>query len=190
MRSQQSLLRIVLASVWALSLLNQASRGGDQPPLAPAYRISRDSGHPWRPPFGLERIGQPIVILIEAAAQPEPGNYFVTAFASRKQGASYPVSFSTKPPYSARVTLDRDADQLVLSRDRVPPEKPLELARHDIRLPDFEAEAIARPDEIVNPVNLGTILVPSGWLLLGPGQSAKLETAAISRAQGLRAHSH
>ena len=52
-----------------------------------------------------------------------------------------------------------------------------------IHFPEFEAEAIARPDVIINPVDLGTILVPSGWLLLGPGQSATLETAAISRTQ-------
>ena len=33
----------------------------------------------------------------------------------------------------------------------------------------------------MNPVDLGTILVPSGWLLLGPGQSAVLDVAAIGR---------
>ena len=33
----------------------------------------------------------------------------------------------------------------------------------------------------MNPVDLGAILVPAGWLLLGPGQTAKLEAAAISR---------
>ncbi len=33
----------------------------------------------------------------------------------------------------------------------------------------------------MNPVNLGAVLVPSGWLLLGPGQSATLDVAAIGR---------
>ena len=84
-------------------------------------------------------------------------------------------------PYSAHVTLDRGADLVILSKDRESPEKPVELAREAVRLADFEAESIARPDKIINPVDLGAILVPSGWLLLGPGQTATLETAAISR---------
>ena len=122
-----------------------------------------------------------MVIVVEAAARPEPANYFITAFAKGKQGASYPVSFPAKPPYAARVTVERETDEVAFSRDRKPPDKPVELARQAIHFPDFEAESIARPDEIINPVDLGTILVPSGWLLLGPGQTATLETAAISR---------
>ncbi len=59
--------------------------------------------------------------------------------------------------------------------------KPVELARQTIRLPEIEADAVAIPDHIVNPVDLGTILVPAGWLLLGPGQTATLEIAALSR---------
>ncbi len=54
-----------------------------------------------------------------------------------------------------------------------------------IEVPEFEADAIARPDDVVNPVDLGTILVPSGWLLLGPSQSATLDVAAISRRRDL-----
>jgi hypothetical protein len=36
----------------------------------------------------------------------------------------------------------------------------------------------------VNPVDLGTILVPAGWFLIGPGQTAEVEVAAISRRAG------
>jgi hypothetical protein len=164
----------------ALGLRASAS---DQADRRPAYKITLDPGHPWRPPFGLDRIGRPVQVLIEAADRPEPANYFVTGFSKGKQGASYSVRFSTESPYSARVTLDRDVDELVLSRDQTPPEKPFELARQAIRVPEFEAEAIARPDVIANPVDLGAILVPSGTLLLGDEQSAKVETAAISRTQ-------
>ncbi len=57
----------------------------------------------------------------------------------------------------------------------------VELARQAIQSPEIEADAFARPDTIVNPVDLGTILVPAGWLLLGPGQSATLDLAVISR---------
>jgi hypothetical protein len=45
----------------------------------------------------------------------------------------------------------------------------------------FEADAIAHSLTPSNPVDLGTLLVPEGWLLLGPGQTAQLDVAAISR---------
>jgi len=45
---------------------------------------------------------------------------------------------------------------------------------------DFEADAIARAETPINPVDLGAILVPEDWLLLGPGQVAEVEVAAIS----------
>ncbi len=187
MRSRRTFSKVVLACavpILASSLTSATAQPVDR---QSEYRVAIDAGHPWRPPFGLSRIGQPVQVLVQANARPEPANYFITAFWKGVAGPSYPVGFSTAPPYSARVTLDRDADLVVLSRDRKPPDKPVELARESIRVPEVEAESVARPDVIINPVDLGTILVPSGWLLLGPGQSATLETAAISRAAELAA---
>ncbi len=46
----------------------------------------------------------------------------------------------------------------------------------------FQADAIARPDHIIHPVDLGTILVPSDWLLLADGQTGSVDVAAISRS--------
>ena len=45
----------------------------------------------------------------------------------------------------------------------------------------FEADAAAEAESIVNPVDLGTVLVPHGWLLLGPDQAAVVRVAAFSR---------
>ena len=64
-------------------------------------------------------------------------------------------------------------------------EKPIELVRQVIQCPGLEADAIAVPDSVINPVDLGTILVPSGWLVLGPGQVPTLECAAICRTRKL-----
>lgn len=47
--------------------------------------------------------------------------------------------------------------------------------------PPFEAEALARPRDVINPVDLGAILVPKNWLLLGAGQDGIVDLAAISR---------
>jgi hypothetical protein len=52
-----------------------------------------------------------------------------------------------------------------------------------VRWPEIEAEAIARPDRQINPVDLGTILVPHNWLLLAAGQTAVIDMAAISRSR-------
>jgi len=149
------------------------------------YQIHLDAGHPWRPPFGLDRVGRPITAVVETGARPSPATYALGVFVKGKEVGRHPVQFPIKPPYSARVTLESDADELVLSSVPKPAEKPVELARQAVHLPEFEADAIARPDRVVNPVDLGTILVPSGWLLLGPGQSATLEIAAISRTRDL-----
>src|SRR5205814_7912154 len=93
------------------------------------------------------------------------------------------VHFPAGPPYSARVPLESEADEMILSAVSSPGGKPVELVRQAIPNPNLEAEAIARADLVVNPVDLGTILVPADWLLLGPGQSASLDVAAISRAR-------
>ncbi len=45
----------------------------------------------------------------------------------------------------------------------------------------FEADAVADPETIVNPVDLGAILPPHGWLLLGPDMRANVRVAIFSR---------
>jgi hypothetical protein len=73
-----------------------------------------EPGHPWRPPFGLDRIGQPLAPGVEPTAP-------------------------------------------------------------------FEADAVAQADRVINPVDLGTILVPADWLLLADWQKGTIDIAAICR---------
>ena len=51
--------------------------------------------------------------------------------------------------------------------------------------PPFEADAVARPDHVWNPVDLGAILVPKDWLLLEGSQDGVVDIAAISRGQDI-----
>jgi len=185
MASRLILLKIALACAFPLAGACSATSGEDAPRSGPVYQIHRDAGHPWRPPFGLERIGRPITAVIETGEQPRAANYALAVFLKGKEVDRLPVRFPNNPPYSARVTLAHDADELVLFSVSKSAARPVELARQAIDLPEFAADAVARPDSVVNPVDLGTILVPSGWLLLGPGQSATLEFAAISRTRDL-----
>ena len=58
--------------------------------------------------------------------------------------------------------------------------RPVALSRAAVEFPDVEAEATARPEEGIRPVNLGTIFVPHDWLILAAGQKTILDIAAIS----------
>jgi hypothetical protein len=178
---------LALASAWQSAGASPDAIREDPTRSGPTYRINLDAGHPWRPPFGLDRVGCPITAVVEASARPDQAIYVLSALSNGKQAGHFPVTFSAAPPYSARVTFASGADELVLTSKPAPPQQPIELARQTIRVPEFEADAIAAPDGLINPVDLGTILVPSGWLLLGPGQSATVEIAAISRIQDLPA---
>ncbi len=163
-------------ALW-VTVIGLVSRTADASNPTTTYQVRLDTGHPWRPPFGLDRIGRPIAVVVEANAAGAQSHYRLTALVRGREVGRYPIQLPASPPYSARVVLDAFADELVLSTvtDSV------ELARQAIHLPEIEADAVARPDTIINPVDLGTILVPSGWLLLGPGQPATLDLAVISR---------
>jgi len=47
--------------------------------------------------------------------------------------------------------------------------------------PPLEAEAVAWPDKLVHPVDLGVIFPPANWLLLAGGQQANVEVLALLR---------
>jgi hypothetical protein len=171
----------------ALALTSHAAIGALPPDPPPVYHLRLDASHPWRPPFRLDRVGQPIAAVVESSARPGPAVYTIQAFLNGNLVGSQTLSFTKNAPYSARVTLEGviAADELVISATTEKTSKQAELVRQRIALPEFEADAVAIPDRLVNPVDLGTILVPAGWLLLGPGQTATLEVAAISRTRDL-----
>jgi hypothetical protein len=148
------------------------------------YQVRVEHSHPWRPPFGLDRVGQPFVAIVQTSEPPTGTEHVLTLLDHGKVVSRHEVRFPMVPPYAARVAITGDGDELVLSAALGPKgAKAVELVRRPIDIADIEAEAIARPDQVVNPVDLGTILVPNDWLLLGPGQSATLEVAAFSRTR-------
>ncbi len=148
MKSRLTHLTIALFFTCLLAVSTSEASADDQTDRQPAFKITLDPGHPWRPPFGLERIGRAVQVVVEARDRPEAANYFVTSFLKGKQGPSYPVCFSAESPWFARVTLEHDADELALERDRKPPEKPVELARQVIRASGIRrgSNRSARPD--------------------------------------------
>ena len=161
------------AMLWLISSETHAAKE--------AYAISVQSGHPWRPPFGLDRVGIPINLVIESSQPPRHSGYLLTILHQGKEVGRHTLSFTAKPPFSATVTIKEYGDEAVLSVEKANETGKLELTRQLIHIPKAELDAVARPDSVTNPVDLGTILLPHGWLLLGPGQGGGLDIAAICR---------
>jgi hypothetical protein len=158
------------------------ARASEAERTRPAAQIRIDRGHPWRPPFGLDRVGRPLTVVVEISGDRQPSpQYNLVAYRSGKETARAALVLTGKAPYVCRRSFDPWPAELVVearSRDGAV----TELARQTIDSVPFEAEAIARPQEAVNPVDLGAIFVPSDWLLLSDGQAGRIDVAAISRA--------
>jgi len=154
-------------------------------------QIRLESHHPWRPPFGLERVGEPVSVVVEVTSEKVPyREYWLAALLEGKeidrQAFNLSGHYSTgQSPYTGKATFAVYPDELVLFAKCKFQGEPTEVARTKVSLPRFEAEAAVRPDTIVNPVDLGTILPPNDWLLLPSGQKGSLELAALSRASDL-----
>jgi hypothetical protein len=161
-----------------------------------AVKVRVDQGHPWRPPFGLERVGARPVAHVELDAQNEPqGSYYMTAYQNGHAERRYPLAFqrnrslyegkgfapTVQSPFYARVELTSIPSALVVEVECEGTRQ--EVARQTIRWPQVEADAVAGPDRTTNPVDLGAILPPHDWLLLTPGQTAVIRVAALSRAR-------
>ena len=61
------------------------------------------------------------------------------------------------------MTLSQPFDEVILFAKCRFEGAPVEVARQKVTLPELETEAVARPDKLINPVNLGAILVPYDW---------------------------
>jgi len=162
-------------------------------------RIRVDSGHPWRPPFGLDRVGGPVAVHIELSAeQPPIREYYVVAYRDGRELERQSLNLRQNPPEGQAKKLIKgkppyfDAAQFkslpeeIALYARCPGDGRMEeIKRQQVSWPEIEAEAVARPDHQVNPVDLGTILVPHDWLLLAGGQTAVIDFVAISRTRDL-----
>ena len=150
---------------------------------APQARLRVEELHAWRPPYGVERVGRSRVAAVEFTGERPAGEFALSACRGGKVLERQAVVVPDKAPFVARAAFQvYDFDEIVLESGAAA--APAELARERVTLPPFEADAVARPDRVINPVDLGAILVPSDWLLLGPGQAAQVTARAITRAGG------
>ena len=150
-----------------------AVTAGDKGPLPVKVQLEFQPGHPWLPPFGLDRVGRPLHAVVTGdGQQPAAGEFVLVGFRDGKEVSRNRLTWVVKTkqvwdplpvPCYARVALDARPSEVVLLFKATPEAAPVELARRKV---PFEAEAIAKPDKTINPVDLGTVLVPADWLLL------------------------
>lgn len=158
--------------------------------------ISVDQGHPWQPPFGLERIGRLPMAQVELSTGYEPSRqYYLTGYNSGREVEQHALKFSnneshysgtafappdrTPPPFYAHTELATVPTEVALHArcgDRT-----IEIARERIDWPELEVDASTRPSRLRNPLDLGTILPPHDWLLVTGGEAATVDVVAFSR---------
>lgn len=145
--------------------------------------VEVDTGHPWRPPFGLERVGAPITIRV-ALDGPDAafGEYVVVGYRDGKETERQALHVTGgKSPFFSSATFASPPDVVSLLAMCGSASRAREIRRQTVRWPVVEAQAKAHPSHQINPIDLGTVLVPYDWLLLAKGQESRLEVAAISR---------
>ena len=147
-------------------------------------QIRLEPHHPWRPPFDLERVGQGFAAVVEIQSQERPQReYWLAAYSQGRETERKILALAgifSKPPFIGKATFAQPMDELVLYAKCKFQGEAVEIGRQKIEIPGIEADAVARPEKVINPVDLGTIMVPYDWLLLAGGQKANLEVAAIS----------
>ena len=175
-----------------LLLISAAPIGRAQPA---AVKLTVEPGHPRTPPFGLERVGRPLEAVVEVPGTLAPAAEFavvdyrdgvVTRRRTIELLEGELQSAIAKPdPKSrfGRVALDEWPDEVALFERSSPQAEWFQIARMEVKPPQFEADAAARAEIPVNPVDLGAILPPENWLVIGGGQKAIVKLAALSRAQ-------
>ena len=157
-----------------------------------SVNLTVESGHPWTPPFGLDRVGRPLEAVVEVPGGAVPGDiYVVSGYRDERETSRREVRFideklnflttKSEPRYRfGRVILDDWPGEVVLWRRQEGEAEWSEVARTEVCPPPFEVEAQAQARESINPVDLGAILPPANWLLLESGREAEVKIAALS----------
>ena len=208
-------LLLITVVIWMHSVQGQESTVAKTSSPAEVQFQVIEAGHPWRPPFGVERVGRASDVIVTIQSKELPaGEFQLVGYLSGEEVSRKTINLINKNPFTGRLPKAENADKLELFYVSRPKEKnivfsgrptiteninqlalffvgsgrnPVELARQVVKIKLFEAEAIAMPDKVINPVDLGAILVPADWLLLAGGQKAYVTVAALNRTNDILA---
>src|SRR5271166_2609847 len=100
----QRIRSLVRVAPWIVVLLGALGPWEVQgaPPAPEGLVIRLESGYPWRPPFGLDRVGQPFTAVIESSEPPRHSGYLLTVLHQGKEVSRHPVNFTMNPPAPPR----------------------------------------------------------------------------------------
>jgi len=150
------------------------------------FEIRVAPNHPWLQPYGLERIDGPVTVTVTRNGSPlDAQGFHLDSFRAGKIIQRHVIQFPLQAPLVVRKQVHSWPDEVVL-RPAGSPAREGEIVRQRVQPPAFEADAMARPDSTIHPVDLGVILFPENRLLLGPGQNGTVEVAAICRTRDIR----
>ncbi|WP_396159972.1 LamG domain-containing protein [Flavobacterium sp.] len=163
------------------------SVAGQRDDVTSATSFQFDPGHPWRPPFGVERVGlTPVIVQFASDTRPAP-EHWLAAYREGKEVERKALDVSGNSPFTARATFATSPapeELVLLTKDK--DGKAIERARWKVERPALEADAEAAADPVINPVDLGAVLPPADWLVLGPEQQAQVNIAAFSSKEEVR----
>ena len=124
----------------------------------PAGKLTVEPGHPWTPPFGLDRVGRPLEAVVEIPGRSKPNHtYLVVGYRDGAEVSRQPVVFLDEakcnpwlarfaPPSGSwgRVALVNEPSEIALMLKEEA--RTLELTRAKVSIPKFEADAnLTRP---------------------------------------------
>lgn len=138
--------------------------------------IRFENVHPWRPPFGLERVGQSTEAIIRVNNNNGDQEYIAAFLDGNNEIKRQNLQFDNN---TARILIPAQCKEMLVIKKQQGDIKTI--MRKSISLPAFECNATARPKELVHPIDAGVILVPADWLLLQEGQTTIIDIAVISR---------
>ena len=108
----------LIALLWLNALGTTHAADAQQESSAPLPVLTVEPSHPWRPPFGLERVGQPPDALVTFAdREPWAGKFVLVSYHDGKEVGRQELTWVGKrkrgfrhtaeqaPPYDARVAV-------------------------------------------------------------------------------------
>jgi hypothetical protein len=126
------------------ALLAQQQGGCDE---KASVKVRVDQGHPWRPPFGVNRVGAPIAAHVELTSdKPPQREYFLAAYRSGREIERQPLKIAgKKSPFFGNAQFNTLPEAVVLFARCTGDGPTEELARQAVAWREIEAEAVARP---------------------------------------------
>ena len=142
----------------------------------------------WRTPFGLDRPGARPVVRVSVPDIPPGAAFAVEAFYRDASVATVPLDSRAIAKGPVDVPLPSSANKAVLIEEANGKRVPIAATAIERAELDVEAIAEAAGSKRANPIDLGVVLPPKGWLVLGPADAAVVRVAASWIGDGERTY--